>query len=186
MQTNCKKIHAPLTPQPNMPDKQTRLYRSISILVPLNPPASQENRQRNKKLYYLLRWLRYSLHRGNGNTFYRIKPQDAPPTMQHGAYRLHAQLQMKMDAFLHSAPWEEFISRMRAESLASAVYLVEHKTNGVDVTLPPIGISDQHPRPLALPIPMEGTEIDLYHTPYFARQMLTAPLDKPVEEYPVE
>ena len=167
-------------------NKQTRPLRSISIIVPLNSPDTQEKRQRNKKLYYLLRWLRYSLHRGNGNTFYRIEPQDAPPTMPHGAYRLHAQLQMKMDAFLHSAPWEEFISRIRAESLASAVYLVEHKTNGVDVTLPPISIRDQHPRPLTLPIPMEGTEIDHCHTPHFARQMLTAPLDKPVNKYPVE
>ena len=186
MQTNCKKIHAPLTPQPNMPDKQTRLYRSISIIVPFNSPDTKKNRQRNKKLYYLLRWLRYSLHRGNGNTFYRIEPQDAPACMPHGAYRLHAQLQMKMDAFLHSAPWEEFISRMRAESLASAVYLVEHKTNGEDVALPPLRIGSLHPRPLTLPMTMENTEIDLYHTPYFARQMLTAPLDKPVEEYSVE
>ena len=186
MQTNCKKTHAPLTPQPNMPDKQTRLYRSISILVPLNPPASQENQQRNKKLYYLLRWLRYGLHRGNGNTFYRIEPQDAPPTMPHGAYRLHAQLQMKMDVFLYSAPWKEFISRMRAESLASAVYLVEHKTNGEDVVLPPLRIGSLHPRPLTLPIPMEGTEIGHCHTPHFARQMLTVPLDMPVEEYPVD
>lgn len=169
-----------------MTNKQTRPFRSISIIVPLNSPDTKKNRQRNKKLYYLLRWLRYSLHRGNGNTFYRIVPQDAPACMPHGAYRLHAQLQMKMDAFLHSAPWEEFISRMRAESLASAVYQVEHKTNGVDVTLPPISISDQHPRPPTLPMTMENTEIDLYHTPYFARQMLTVPLDKPVEEYSVE
>lgn len=186
MQTNCKKIHAPLTPQPNMPDKQTRLYRSISILVPLNPPASQEKRQRNKKLYYLLRWLRYSLHRGNGNTFYRIEPQDAPACMPHGTYRLSAQLQSKLDVFLNSAPFTDFIARMRAESIAPVVYLVEHKTNGVDVLLPPISISDQHPCPLTLPIPMEGTEIDLCHTPHFARQMLTVPLDMPVEEYPVD
>ena len=169
-----------------MTNKQTRPFRSISILVPLNPPASQEKRQRNKKLYYLLRWLRYSLHRGNGNTFYRIEPQDAPACMPHGAYRLHAQLQMKMDAFLHSAPWEELISRMRAESLASAVYLVEHKTNGEDIALPPLRICGPAPQPLKLPDAMPGTEIDLCHTPYFARQMLTAPLDKPVEEYPVD
>ena len=167
-------------------NKQTRPFRSISIIVPLNNPDTQEKRQRNKKIYYLLRWLRYSLHRGNGNTFYRIEPQDAPACMPHGAYRLHAQLQMKMDAFLHAAPWEEFISRMRAESLASAVYQVEHKSNGEDVALPPLRIGSLHPRPLTLPIPMEGTEIDHCHTPHFARQMLTAPLDKPVEEYSVE
>ncbi len=169
-----------------MTNKQTRPLRSISIIVPFNSPDTQENRQRNKKLYYLLRWLRYGLHRGNGNSYCWIEPQEAPPTMPHGAYRLSAQLQMKMDAFLHSAPWEEFISRMRAESLASAVYLVEHKTNGEDVVLPPLRIGSLHPRPLTLPIPMEGTEIDHCHTPHFARQMLTAPLDKPVEEYSVE
>ncbi len=169
-----------------MTNKQTRPLRSISIFVPFNSPDTKKNRQRNKKLYYLLRWLRYSLHRGNGNTFYRIEPQDAPACMPHGTYRLSAQLQSKLDVFLNSAPFTDFIARMRAESIAPVVYLVEHKTNGVDVLLPPISISDQHPRPLALPIPMEGTAVDLYHTSYFARQMLTAPLDKPVEEYPVD
>ena len=169
-----------------MTNKQTRPLRSISIFVPFNSPDTKKNRQRNKKLYYLLRWLRYSLHRGNGNTFYRIEPQDAPACMPHGAYRLHAQLQMKMNAFLHSAPWKEFISRMRAESLASAVYLVEHKTNGEDVAHPPLRIGSLLPRPLTLPMTMESTEIELYHTPYFARQGLIAPLDKPVEEYPAD
>lgn len=169
-----------------MTNKQTRPFRSISIIVPLNSPDTKKNRQRNKKLYYLLRWLRYGLHRGNGNSYCWIEPQEAPPTMPHGAYRLHAQLQMKMDAFLHSAPWEELITRMRAESLASAVYLVEHKTNGEDVALYPLRIGSLHPRPLTLPILMEGTEIDHCHTPHFARQMLTAPLDKPVEEYSIE
>ena len=105
--------------------------------------------------------------------------------MPHGGYRLHAQLQMKLDAFLHSALWVELISRLRAESLSSAVYLVEHKTNGEDVALPPIRICGDWPKPLPLPIPMHGTEIDLFHTPCFARQVLTAPLDKPVNEYPV-
>ena len=166
--------------------KQKRPFRSISILVPLNTPATLKMRQCNKELFHLLRRLRYSLHRGNGNTFYRIEPQDAPPTMPHGAYQLHAQLQMKMDAFLHSAPWEEFISRMRAESLASAVYQVEHKTNGEDVLLPPIGIYGPPPQSLTLPIPGNGTKIDLYHTPCFARQMLTAAVDTPVAQYPVE
>jgi hypothetical protein len=169
-----------------MPSKQTRPFRSISILVPLNSPASQEKRQRNKKLYYLLRWLRYGLHRGQGNSYCRIEPQDAPATMPHGAYRLSAQLQSKMEDFLNSAPFTGFISRMQAETIAPAVYLVEHKTNGEDVAMPPIRISCHHPLPLTLPIPIGGTEIDLYHTPHFARQSLTAPLDMPVEEYPVD
>ena len=169
-----------------MPSKQTRPFRSISILVPLNPPASQEKRQRNKKLYYLLRWLRYGLHRGQGNSYCRIEPQDAPPMMPHGAYRLSAQIQSKLVDFLHSPRFTDFIARMKAESIAPAVYLVEHKTNGEDVALPPIRICGAWPKPLALPIPMRGTEIDLYHTPCFARQMLTAPLDKPVNEYSVE
>ncbi len=169
-----------------MTNKQTRPFRSISIIVPLNNPDTQENRQRNKKLYYLLRWLRYSLHRVNGNTFYRIEPQDAPPAMPHGAYRLHAQLQMKMDAFLHSTPWVELISRLRAESLASAVYLVEHKTNGEDAVLPPIGIYGPPPQPLTAPFSMNGTEIDLYHTPFFARHMLTTAIDTPVAQYPIK
>ncbi len=166
--------------------KHKRAYRSISILVPLNPPTSPEKRQCNKKLYHLLRWLRYNLHQGSGNAFYRLEPQEAPSCMPHGGYRLHAQLQMKLDAFLNSAPWVELISRLRAESLSSSVYLVEHKTNGKDAALPPIRICGDWPKPLALPIPMCGTEIDLCHTPFFARQMLTAPLDKPVNEYPVE
>lgn len=106
--------------------------------------------------------------------------------MPHGAYRLSAQLQMKMEAFLTSAPFAGFIARMQAEAIAPAVYLLEHKTNGVDVALPPIRICGGWPKPLPLPIPMCGTQIDLYHTPWFARQMLVAPLDKPVEEYPVE
>ena len=169
-----------------MTNKQTRPFRSISIIVPLNSPDTQENRQRNKKLYYLLRWLRYGLQRGNGNSYCRIEPQDAPPTMPHGAYRLHAQLQMKRDAFLNSAPWVELISRLRAESLSSSVYLVEHKTNGEDVALAPIRICGAWPKPLALPIPMRGTEIDLFHTPCFARQMLTAAVDTPVSQYPVK
>ena len=169
-----------------MTNKQTRPLRSISIFVPFNSPDTKKNRQRNKKLYYLLRWLRYSLHRGNGNTFYRIEPQDAPACMPHGTYRLHAQLQMKMNAFLHSAPWKEFISRMRAETLASAVYLVEHKTNGEDVALPPIRICGAWPKPLALPIPMRGTEIDLYHTPCFARHMLTTAIDTPIAQCPIK
>ena len=169
-----------------MTNKQTRSFRSISIIVPFNSPDTKKNRQRNKKLYYLLRWLRYGLHLGNGNSYCRIEPQDAPPSMPHGAYRLSAQLQSKLDVFLNTAPFTDFIVRMRAESIAPAVYLVEHKTNGVDVALPPIRIGSHHPRPLTLPIPMGGTEIDLYHTPYFARQMLTAPLDKPVEQYPVD
>ena len=169
-----------------MSNTQKRPYRTISIIVPFNNPATREKRQRNKKLYYLLRWLRYGLQQGNGNVYYRIEPQDAPATMPHGAYRLSAQLQSKMEVFLNSAPFTVFITRMQAESISPAVYLVEHKTNGEDVALPPIRISSHHPRPLTLPIPMEGTEIDHYHTPHFARQMLTAPLDKPVEEYPVD
>ncbi len=169
-----------------MADKQKQAYRRISILVPLTPPASQEKRQRNKKLYYLLRWLRYGLHRGQGNSYCRIEPQDALPTMPHGAYRLSAQLQSKLEAFLHSSRFTDFIARMKAEAIAPAVYLVEHKTNGEDVALPPIRIFGDWPKPLPLPIPMHGTEIDHFHTPCFARQMLTAPLDKPVNEYSVE
>ncbi len=169
-----------------MSNTQKRPYRTISIIVPLNNPATREKQQRNKKLYYLLRWLRYGLHRGNGNAYYRIEPQNAPRIMPHGAYRLSAQLQSKMEDFLNSAPFTGFISRMQAETIAPAVYLVEHKTNGEDVAMPPIRISRHHPLPLTLPIPMDGTEIDLYHTPHFARQMLTAPLDMPVEEYPVD
>ena len=169
-----------------MSDTQKRPYRTISIIVPFNNPATREKRQRNKKLYYLLRWLRYGLHKGNGNVYYRIEAQDAPSTMPHGAYRLSAQLQMKLDVFLNSDPFTSFISRMQAESIAPAVYLVEHKTNGEDIPLPPIRISSHHPRPLSLPIPMGGKEIDLYHTPYFARQLLTALLYKPVKEYPVD
>lgn len=166
--------------------KQKRVYRSISILVPLNPPTSPEKRQCNKKLYHLLRWLRYNLYQGNGNAFYRLEPQEAPSCMPHGGYRLHAQLQMKRDAFLNSAPWVELISRLRAESLSSSVYLVEHKTNGEDVALPPIRICEAWPKPLPLPIPMRGTEIDLFHTPCFARQMLTAAVDTPISQYPVK
>ena len=166
--------------------KQTRPFRSISILVPLNPPASQEKRQRNKKLYYLLRWLRYGLHRGNGNAFYQIEPQDAPPTMPHGAYRLSAQIQSKLVDFLHSPRFTDFIARMQAESIAPAVYLVEHRTNGEDIALPPIRICGPSPQPLKLPNAMPGSEIDLYHTPYFARQMLTAAIDTPVAQYPVD
>lgn len=166
--------------------KQKRRCRTISIIVPFNNPATREKRQRNKKLYYLLRWLRYGLHRGNGNAYYRLSPQEAPPTMPHGAYRLQAQLQMKLEDFIASEPFAGFISRMQAEAIAPAVYLVEHKTNGEDVALPPIRICGAWPKPLPLPIPMSGTEIDLYHTPWFARQMLTAPLNKPVDEYPVE
>lgn len=169
-----------------MSSNQKRPYRTISIIVPLNNPATREKQQRNKKLYFLLRWLRYGLHRGNGNVYYRIEPQDAPVTMPHGAYRLSAQLQSKLQDFLNSAPFSAFIARMQAESIAPAVYLVEHRTNGEDVVLPPIRISRHHPRPLTLPIPMGGTKVDLYHTPYFARQMLTAAIDKPVEEYPVD
>lgn len=164
--------------------KQKRPSRTISIIVPLNNPATRGKRQRNKKLYYLLRWLRYGLHRANA--YYRLSPQEAPAAMPHGAYRLSAQLQMKMEDFLTSAPFAGFIARMQAEAIAPAVYLVEHKTNGVDVALPPIHICGAWPKPLPLPIPMSGTEIDLYHTPWFARQMLTAPLNKPVDEYPVE
>ena len=169
-----------------MADKQKQVYRRISILVPINNPATQEKRQRNNKLYYLLRWLRYVLHRGNGNSYCRIEPQDALPTMPHGTYRLSAQIQSKLQGFLLSSQFTGFIARMKAESIAPAVYLVEHKTNGEDVALPPIRICGAWPKPLALPIPMRGTEIDLYHTPCFARQMLTAPLDKPVNEYSVE
>ena len=169
-----------------MPSKQTRPFRSISILAPLNPPASQEKRQRNKKLYYLLRWLRYGLHRGNGNSYSLIEPQDAPPTMPHGAYRLSAQIQSKLVDFLHSPRVTDFIAHMKAESIAPAVYLVEHKTNGEDVVLPPIRICGDWPKPLALPRPMRGTEIDIFHTPCFARQMLTAAVDTPVSQYPVK
>ena len=169
-----------------MTSNQKRPYRTVSIIVPFNNPATREKRQRNKKLYYLLRWLRYGLHQGNGNVYYRIEPQDAPATMPHGAYRLSAQLQSKMEDFLNSAPFTVFITRMQAESISPAVYLVEHKTNGEDVALPPICICGDQPKPLSQPIPMTGTEIDHFHTPCFARQMLTAPLDKPVDEYPVE
>ncbi len=164
--------------------KQKRPCRTISIIVPFNNPATREKRQRNKKLYYLLRWLRYGLHRGND--YYRLSPQEAPSIMPYGAYRLHAQLQMKLEDFIASVPFAGFISRMQAEAIAPAVYLVEHKTNGEDVALPPIRICGAWPKRLKLPITEYGTEIDLYHTPYFARQMLIAPLDKPVEEYPVE
>lgn len=167
-------------------NKQTRPLRSISIIVPINNPATQEKRQRNKKLYYLLRWLRYGLHRGNGNSYCWIEPQDAPPTMPHGAYRLSAQIQSKLQGFLLSSQFTGFIARMKAESIAPAVYLVEHKTNGEDAALPPIRICGAWPKPLALPIPMRGTEIDLYHTPCFARQMLTAAVDTPVSQYPVK
>ena len=169
-----------------MPSKQTRPFRSISILVPINNPATQEKRQRNNKLYYLLRWLRYGLHRGQGNSYCRIEPLDALATMPHGAYRLSAQLQSKPEDFLHTSRFTDFIARMKAEAIAPAVYLVEHKTNGEDVALPPICICGGQPKPLSQPIPMTGTEIDHFHTPCFARQMLTAPLDKPVNEYPVE
>ena len=169
-----------------MSNTQKRPYRSISIIVPFNNPGTREKRQRNKKLYYLLRWLRYSLHRGNGNAYYRIEPHESPAAMPHGAYCLHVQLHMKVDTFLASTPFAGFIARMQAEAIAPAVYLVEHKTNGEDVALPPICICGNLPKPLPLPIPMQGTEIDRFHTPCFARQMLTAPLDKPVDEYPVE
>lgn len=167
-------------------NKQKRSYRTISIIVPFNNPATHEKRQRNKKLYYLLRWLRYSLHRGNGNEYYRLSPQETPADMPHGAYRLSAQLQSKLEDFLHSSRFTDFIARMQAEAIAPAVYLVERKTNGEDVALPPIRICGGQPKPLTLPIPMHGTEIDHFHTPCFARQMLTAPLDKPVNEYSVE
>lgn len=169
-----------------MSNTQKRPYRTISIIVPFNNPDTREKRQRNKKLYYLQRWLRYSLPRGNGNAYYRVEPQEVPAAMPHGAYRLQAQLQLKMDAFLASAPFAGFIARMKAEAIAPAVYLVEHKTNGEDVALPPIRICGVQPKELSRPIPMPGTEIDRFHTPCFARQMLTAPLDKPVDEYPVE
>lgn len=169
-----------------MTNKQTHPFRSISILVPINNPATQEKRQRNNKLYYLLRWLRYGLHRGNGNSYCWIEPQDAPPTMPHGAYRLSAQIQSKLVDFLHSPRFTDFIARMKAESIAPAVYLVEHKTNGEDVALPPIRICGDWPKPLPLPLPMRGTEIDLFHPPCFARQMLTAAVDTPVSQYPVK
>lgn len=169
-----------------MSNKQARPFRCISIIVPLNNPDRREERQRNKKLYYLLRWLRYGLHQGNGNAFYRIEPQEAPACMPHGAYRLSGQLQMKPANFQNSAPFTDFIARMKAESIAPAVYLVEHKTNGEDVALPPIRICGDWPKPLPLPLPMRGTEIDLFHPPCFARQMLTAAVDTPVSQYPVK
>lgn len=166
-----------------MPNKQKRPYRTISIIVPLNDPAKREKRQRNKKLYYLLRRLRYSLHRGNGNTYRRIEPQDSPSSaMPHGAYRLSAQLQLKLEDFLTFAPFTGFITCLQAESIASVVYLVEHKTNGKDVILPPIRISRQRPRRLTQPIPI-GTEIDFHHIPYFARAGFSDFVDQPVEEY---
>ena len=103
-----------------------------------------------------------------------------------GAYCLHAQLQLKMDAFLASVPFAGFIARMQAEAIAPAVYLVEHKASGEDVALPPVCLCGGQPKELSRLIPMPGTEIDRFHTPCFARQMLTAPLDEPVDEYPVE
>lgn len=169
-----------------MTSNQKRPYRTVSIIVPFNNPATREKRQRNKKLYYLLRWLRYGLHQGNGNVYYRIEPQDAPPTMPHGAYQLSAQIQSKLQGFLLSSLFTGFIARMKAESIAPAVYLVEHKTNGEDVALPPIRICGAWPKPLTLPILMRGTEIDLYHTPCFARHMLTAVVDTPLSQYPVK
>ncbi len=75
---------------------------------------------------------------------------------------------------------------MKAEAIAPAVYLVEHKPNGEDVALPPIRICGVRSKPLPLPLPMRGTEIDLFHTPCFARQMLTAAVDTPVSQYPVK
>lgn len=167
-----------------MSNKQKRPRRTISIIVPLNAPYTRANRQRNKKLYYLIRWLRYNLLRGNN--YYRIEPQDSPRSMPYGAYRLLAPLQQKLDDFISGSAMTDFLARMEAEAIAPAVHLIEHKTNGVDVVLPPIGISKAAPRPLSGDIPKKGTEIDLFHTPYFARQMLSAPLDKPVHEYPVD
>ena len=40
---------------------QKQTYQEISIMVPLNNPATLEKQQCNKKLYHLLRWLRYNL-----------------------------------------------------------------------------------------------------------------------------
>lgn len=153
-------------------------YRYISIVAPMAPHDTHTNRQRNMKLYYVLRWFLYTQTPGS-RFFCTPTPAESMP---HGGMCLRARCAASRETFLNSAAFQELLRLLKEERLTSCLYMFDGYADGADKDMPPIELIDQSsPRKLQLSELEEGRNLDRGHIPYFAHQMLVDMKNKPVD-----
>lgn len=159
-------------------------YRMITLLVPLNPHDTEQDRCRNVKLSGVLRWYLYSHFQGD---YYLLKPQ-ADSRLKHGALCISAKRRCKFEEkqVYEALALEQLLSYLRREALCPYVQVLDDGGVGAPLALPLISVNDSSAQ--SPPIQLDATALhrgpsmEPAHIPYFARQVLLLMRDKPVAQ----
>lgn len=146
-------------------------YRYITLVAPMSAHDALQGRQRNMKLYHVLRWFLYT--QPHGSNFHSVPTSSA--ALPYGAQCLRARCDVSRDAFLQSPAVQELLQQLREEKLTPCLYLFDGFADGADKPLPVIVICGHTPsnRLQASEISL-GPSFNRGHVPTFARQMLQA------------
>ncbi|MBR5876249.1 MAG: hypothetical protein IKZ10_05365 [Akkermansia sp.] len=159
-------------------------YRMITLLVPLHPHDTEQDRCRNVKLSGVLRWYLYSHFQGD---YYLLKPQ-ADSRLKHGALCISAKRRCKFEekSVRESLALEQLLGYLRRENLCPYIQVLDDGGVGEPHALPPIGVNACAAQ--STPILPDATALhrgpsmEPAHIPYFARQVLLLMRDKPVAQ----
>lgn len=154
-------------------------YRYITLAAPMAAHDTLAARQRNLKLYYVLRWFLYTCTPGSG--FFCIPTSS--PALPHGGQCLRAHCAVSQETFLNSPAFQELLRMLKAEQLTPSLYLFDGYADGADKPMGTIDIIGYARRKklLARDITV-GRGLDRAHIPHFARQMLVHMKNKPMHE----
>ena len=154
-----------------------RRYRYISLVAPMAAHDTQDGRQHNMKLYYVLRWYLYT--QTPGSSFFCIPTASA--TLPHGGQCLRAHCAISRTDFLKSPSFQEVLRVLKDEQLTPCLYMFDGYADGADTPMPTIVIADTAKRTELLTTDIvEGCSLNRSHIPWFARQMLQDMKNRPV------
>lgn len=163
-------------------------YRMMTLLVPLNAHDTKHNRRRNVKLKAVMRWYMYSVCPGN---YYRLAPQP-DPRLQYGALCISHKRSCKFEPerIYKLFKLELLLHYLRKDNLCPFVLVLDDGGVGEAISLPIISVHDSIETDIPIKIDAEqlhkGLNMNPYHTPYFARQMLSSNRDKPLESIEIQ
>lgn len=154
-----------------------RRYRYISLVAPMASHDTQDGRQHNMKLYYVLRWYLYT--QTPGSSFFCISTASVP--LPHGGLCLRAHCAISQADYLNSTVFRELLRVLKDEQLTPCLYMFDGYADGADKTMPTIVIADTADKTeLRSKDIVEGRSLNRSHIPWFARQMLHYMKNKPV------
>lgn len=159
-------------------------YRMITLLVPLHPHDTEQDRCRNVKLSGVLRWYMYSHFQGN---YYLLEPQ-SDSRIKHGALCISAKRRCKFEekSVREALALEQLLGYLRRENLCPYVQILDDGGVGEPRALPLISVnaSTAQSKPILTDASAlhRGPSMNPAHIPYFARQVLLIMRDKPVEQ----